>query len=426
ILPLAVGTRVLGIAEVWDLVGDQPFSLNQIALSQAIANHAAVALENARLLEDLRAERSRLRALIDAAVDGIVLIRAGGEVVEINRAAARLLSLDGEPSSWVGRSVSDLLCDLKGRRPELARGLVRYLRAWRRSPESRPAVELEAGPYALRIHGVPIAEGPSVMGWLLWIYDITPLRELERLREEFFHMIVHDLRNPAASVQTALDFLLSESVGPLLPEQRDVLTIARDNVGRMLRMVNTILDLRRLQSGQAILQRRVFSVAEQVAGILREISLLIREKALEVRVEIPPDLPPVWADELLVARVLQNLLDNAIKFTPSGGTIWIRAAVENTGMVRVEVADSGPGVPPELREHLFQPFVTGMVKGRGFGLGLAFCKLAVEAHGGRIWVEDRPEGGAVFVFTLPLVPPSTGNGGPSHSGNPPTPSRFGQ
>jgi len=412
ILPLAVGTRVFGIAEVWDRVGDQPFSMNQIALSQAIANHAAVALENARLLEDLRTERSRLRALIDAAVDGILLIRAGGEVVEINRAAARLLSLDGEPQSWIGRSVSDLLCHLKGRRPALARGLARYLRAWRRNPESRPTVELEAGPYALRIHGVPIAEGSSITGWLLWIYDITPLRELERLREEFFHMIVHDLRNPAASIQTALDFLLSEGVGPLLPEQRDVLTIARDNVGRMLRMVNTILDLRRLQSGQAILQPRPLSLRELVARILKELSILIREKSLKVKLEMPSDLPPVHVDEMLVLRVLQNLMDNAIKFTPSGGTIWIRAAVEDAREMRVEVADSGPGVPPELRERLFQPFVTGMTKGRGFGLGLAFCKLAVEAHGGRIWVEDRPGGGALFVFTLPLVPPSPGNGGP--------------
>jgi len=426
ILPLAVGARVLGLAEVWDPVGESSFSLNQIALSQAIANHAAVALENARLLEDLRTERSRLRALIDAAVDGILLIRAGGEVMEINRAAVRLLSLDGEPSSWVGRSVSDLLCDLKGRRPELTRGLVRYLRAWRRSPESRPAVELEAGPYALRVHGVPIAEGSSITGWLLWIYDITPLRELERLREEFLHMIVHDLRNPAASIQTALDFLLSESVGPLLPEQRDVLSIARDNVGRMLRMVNTILDLRRLQSGQAILQPRPLSLRELVARILKELSILIREKDLEVQVEMPSDLPLVHGDEMLVLRVFQNLMDNAIKFTPSGGTIWIRAAAEDARTVRVEVADSGPGVPPELRERLFQPFVTGMVRGRGFGLGLAFCKLAVEAHGGRIWVEDRPGGGALFVFTLPLVPPSSENGDPNRSGNPPTPSPFGR
>jgi NtrC-family two-component system sensor histidine kinase KinB len=415
ILPLAVGARVLGLAEVWDPIGESPFSLNQIAMSQAIANHAAVALENARLLEDLRAERSRLRTLIDAAVDGIVLIRAGGEIVEINRAATRLLSLDEAPQSWVGRSVIDLLCCLKRRRPELAQGLVRYLRAWRRSPESRPTVELEASPYALQVRGVLIAEGPSIMGWLLWIYDVTPLRELERLREEFLHMIVHDLRTPAASIQTALDFLLSESVGPLVPEQRDVLTIARDNVGRMLRMINAILDLRQLQSGQAILQLRPLSLTELVAGILKELSILIREKGLKVLVEIPSDLPPVHVDEMLVSRVFQNLVDNAIKFTPSGRTIWIRATVEDARAVRVEIADSGPGVPLELRERLFQPFVTGMVRGRGFGLGLAFCKLAVEAHGGRIWVEDQPGSGALFVFTLPLVLSSSENGGPDYS-----------
>ncbi|MFN3928418.1 MAG: GAF domain-containing protein, partial [Thermoflexus sp.] len=406
VLPMAIGTRVLGLAEVWDPRGDSGFSLDQIALSQTIANHAAVALENVRLLELLTAERSRLRTLIDAAVDGILLIEASGRVMELNRVAVQLLDLAGGPEAWMGRSIFEIVSRLRRHRPALTRILVRHLRELRRDPSTPRTVELETETRSLRIQVLPIWGDGAVAGWLVMIYDQTLARNLERLREELFHMVVHDLRNPAASVHTALEFLLGEGLGPLLPEQREVLTIARNNIGRMLRMVNTILELRRLQSGEAILQPKAIALSELAAGILRELSLLIREKSLEVLVDIPEGLPPVWGDELLLARIFQNLLDNAIKFTPAGGEIWIRAALERengTPWVRVMIADSGPGVPPDMRERIFQPFVTGMLKGRGVGLGLAFCKLAVEAHGGRIWVEDRPGGGAAFVFTLPIA-----------------------
>ncbi|GBD08209.1 Sensor histidine kinase ResE [Candidatus Thermoflexus japonica] len=407
VLPLALGARVLGLAEVWDPRSDHGFSLNQIALSQAIVNHAAVALENVRLLELLEEERSHLRTLIHAAVDGIVLIGADGRILELNPAALDLLDLQQGPGAWIGRPLADGIRGLRKRRPALARALMRQLRKWRRDPSEAWTMELDTETRSLRLQIVPIQGDGTVMGWLAMIYDMTPLRTLERLREELFHMVVHDLRNPAASVQTALDFLLGEGLGPLSQEQREVLTIARDNIGRMLRMVSTILELRRLQSGEGILHRKAISLPELVAGILRELSILIREKSLEMRVDIPDALPPVWGDELLIIRVFQNLLDNAIKFTPSGGEIWIRAAPEQRDgrpWVKVMVTDSGPGVPPEMREEIFKPFVTGMTKGRGVGLGLAFCKLAVEAHGGRIWVEDRPGGGAAFVFTLPVAP----------------------
>ncbi|MDW8185311.1 MAG: GAF domain-containing protein [Anaerolineae bacterium] len=406
VLPLALGARVLGLAEVWDPRSDHRFSLNQIALSQAIVNHAAVALENVRLLELLEEERGRLRTVINAAVDGILLIRADGRILELNPAAVELLGLEWGPETWIGRSLMDGIRWLRKNRPVLARTLMRQLRKLRRDPLETRTVEFDTEARSLRIQVVPIRSDGAVTGWLAMIYDMTPIRTLERLREELFHMVVHDLRNPAASVQTALDFLLGEGLGPLSQEQREVLTIARDNIGRMLRMVSTILELRHLQSGEVILHPKAISLPELVASILRGLSILIREKSLEVLVDIPSALPRAWGDELLIVRVFQNLLDNAIKFTPSGGEIWIRAVPEQEGealRVKVMVADSGPGVPPEMREEIFKPFVTGMVKGRGVGLGLAFCKLAVEAHGGRIWVEDRPGGGAAFVFTLPAA-----------------------
>jgi signal transduction histidine kinase len=121
---------------------------------------------------------------------------------------------------------------------------------------------------------------------------------------------------------------------------------------------------------------------------------------------VPPDLPPAWADSTMIERVLQNLIGNAIKFTPAGGAVRVSARVDTSepSTLLVLVSDTGAGIPPEIQGRLFQRFVTGQQEGRGNGLGLAFCKMVMEAHGERIWVESTSESGTTFAFTLPLPP----------------------
>jgi signal transduction histidine kinase len=133
--------------------------------------------------------------------------------------------------------------------------------------------------------------------------------------------------------------------------------------------------------------------------------VLTRDKRLALENGVPPGLPLVSVDVELLRRVLQNLIGNAIKFTPAGGQITLEAQVDtaNAQQVMVSVKDNGPGILPDLQAHLFQKFVSGRVRGRGSGLGLAFCRLVVEAHGGRIWVDSAPGNGAAFHFTLPLA-----------------------
>lgn len=407
VLPLVRGPHLLGLVEIWDHQEDRPFTLAQSALSMAIVNHAAVALENARLVERLDLERGRLRALIHAAMAGILLIGTDGTLVEINPAALDLLDPTGDPGKWIGVPWTKALWALKRRRPEMARRLVQHLRATDWDPTEARVLSMEAHGRILQVHLVPVRSDSEILGWLVMSHDLTPIRMAERLREELLHMIVHDLRNPIASIRTALDFVLVEGLGPLTSEQQEVLRIARDNTDRLLRMVNTILDLRRLEAGEMALQPKPLALAALVGEVLRGMQPLLQEKALRVHVELPEGLPPAWGDEEVLSRVLQNLLENAIKFTPSGGSIWVRADVEREDgrpWIQVTVADSGPGIPSGLRQQIFQPFVTGMVPNRGVGLGLAFCRLAVEAHGGKIWVEDHPSGGAAFVFTIPVAP----------------------
>src|SRR5262249_37926743 len=127
------------------------------------------------------------------------------------------------------------------------------------------------------------------------------------------------------------------------------------------------------------------------------------EKQLDVVTDVPGTLPPALVDSSLIERVLENLFGNAIAFTPSGGRIRVSARAEPAEQLLVSVSDNGPGVPPDLRDRLFQKFASGQATGRGSGLGLAFCRLAVEAHGGRIWLDSNPGAGTTVLFTIPAA-----------------------
>ncbi|MFQ6100593.1 MAG: ATP-binding protein [Anaerolineae bacterium] len=233
----------------------------------------------------------------------------------------------------------------------------------------------------------------------------TRLEELLRLREELADMLIHDLRNPLGVISTCLELLERAPVGET--ELIDV-TSVRETMGRsvrrMLHLVDTLLDITRLEGGQMTLRLLPLELSSVVEGVIAEEGTLARHSGLVLESHLSADLPVVLADRDVLQRVLINLVDNAIKFTPSGGRVWVEARPDAEG-VRVEVIDTGPGIPLEERERIFEKFtqVQGRVgKRRGSGLGLAFCRMAMQAHGGGMWVEDGPEGkGSRFVFILP-------------------------
>jgi signal transduction histidine kinase len=171
----------------------------------------------------------------------------------------------------------------------------------------------------------------------------------------------------------------------------------------MVGLVNSILDVSRLESGRMPIKYVQIRLSDLVAETLQAQGPLAADKGLRLERDVPPTLPPAWADADLIGRVLQNLVGNAIKFTPPGGVIRVTAKVGQSDplpVLLVSVSDTGPGIPSEIRGQLFQKFVTGRQEGRGSGLGLAFCKLAVEAHGEHIAVESALGQGTTFTFSL--------------------------
>jgi signal transduction histidine kinase len=245
------------------------------------------------------------------------------------------------------------------------------------------------------------------MGRLIVLRDMTEEYALERLREDMTHTMVHDLRNPLTGIVAALHMLLDGFMGDLRPEQRQVLSIAQSSSDRMMQLVNAILDVNRLESGRMPVNLTAVRVSDLLREVLSAQTTIAREKNLQLASDLPPDLPPVQADVALIQRVLQNLIGNAIKFTPERGSIHVAARVwaesANPPMIWMTIGDTGPGIPLEIQSQLFQKFVTGGQQEHGSGLGLAFCKLAVEAHGQRIWVESTAGVGTTFTFTLAVA-----------------------
>jgi PAS domain S-box-containing protein len=405
-VPLRIRQRTLGVL---DLESDQldAFQDEDVRLVESLAEAIALALDNARLFCVVEDERSRLKALIESSRDGVILIGMDRRVLIMNAPAQAYLGLPGAPEEWVNCSVNEILTVLGSYAPEAVEAVAAEGRRMARIDVPPGEGELEIPPRIIHWFNLPVMAGDATLGRLLALRDVTEERLLDQAREDLTHTLVHDLRNPLSNILSAQDLL--PAMGSLTGDQETVLHVARDNTERMLGLVNAIMDINQLENGHVSVDRRPVDLEERIAATLHAQLPLTRQKEIQLRYEVPPDLPLAWGDTGLLERVLQNLVDNAIKFTPAGGEVLVKAGLENLGQVGdvawsrlvVSVRDTGPGISPELQERLFQKFTTGKQAGSGSGLGLAFCKGAIEAHGGRIWVESTLGQGATFSFTLP-------------------------
>jgi two-component system sensor histidine kinase/response regulator len=231
------------------------------------------------------------------------------------------------------------------------------------------------------------------------------LREADMWKESLSSMIIHDLRNPLGVIQGTLVFLKGTVGDELNENQSQLLESAMISSDRALKLVSAILDVNRLEEGRMPLSLQSIPPEKAFRACLDEIQPLLAMHHLTASLAVPPDLPPVCADYSSLIRIIANLMDNAIKFTPSGGKIML-SAQRVPSAVQFSVADNGHGIPPEQHERIFEKFAQAGIRAEGqragVGLGLTFCKLAVEAQHGRIWVESHEGTGATFHFTLPV------------------------
>jgi signal transduction histidine kinase len=227
------------------------------------------------------------------------------------------------------------------------------------------------------------------------------LQEVEKLRDDMRNMIVHDLRTPLTSVIVGVEML--EKHGKLSESQRQMITIAAGGGRTLLGMINDLLDVEKMESGASLLQYQDLSPAALIADAVEQVRSLADDGEIALEIEIAPALPLFPGDSNKLTRTLVNLIANAIRFTPAG-TVTVAAALAASGDIRFAIRDTGSGIPAEAFDRIFEKFGQLDAQSRvGTGLGLAFCKLAVEAHGGQIKVESTLGAGSTFSFTIPRV-----------------------
>ncbi|HYG56683.1 MAG TPA: HAMP domain-containing sensor histidine kinase, partial [Symbiobacteriaceae bacterium] len=233
------------------------------------------------------------------------------------------------------------------------------------------------------------------------------LAQANQLQTQFLATVSHELRTPLTSIIAFTELLLKQDP---TGRQKEYLEDVLESSRRLLVMVNDLLDLSRLSAGRVELFTDVLDLPELVCQVERSVSPLAEKKGISLITEPMADLPPVLIDPLRMKQVLLNLLGNAIKFTPEGGSVHIGA--QNLGeFVQVHVRDTGPGIPPDQHKRIFEAFRRIEAPGHqhpGSGLGLALARNLVELHGGRIWVENPPEGGSLFCFTVPIASTALG------------------
>jgi NtrC-family two-component system sensor histidine kinase KinB len=248
----------------------------------------------------------------------------------------------------------------------------------------------------------------AVTGRLVVLRDISEEKSMERFREELTNMIVHDLRSPLSGVISSLRLIEDMVADNDLTGFEQVLGIAITSSENQMRMIESMLEMDKLEHGHLPLHISVASLEPLVRKAIAALEVLAVGAKVHLVDCVPADLPPLIMDDELIRRVLVNLMDNALRHTPAEGEVRVEASViEGRGEAKIGVLDTGKGIPPEFRDRIFDKFVQipkSALRGqRGIGLGLTFCRLAVEAHGGQIWVDSAPSGGAAFWFTLPLA-----------------------
>lgn len=398
-IPILLKGRVVGVIEALN-PGEIPFDEQAIDLLNALSGLAASAIENARLFTQVRSAEARYESLFEESANPILITDLKGNIIEVNRNACTLLD-----------KTKETLCGTNIAHIQSAAGhldFVSPLEQMQTSQETSFQTVLlsEGHRTTVEIKGTKVQIKDTAL--IQWIgRDISAETELEQTREDMVRMMVHDLRNPLANIMNSLDVLhdvITEKDTSISKEE--LLTIAKRSGKRMHQLISSILDISRLETGQAILATQPTRLEPLLRDALEFIKPQTDIRDICLTAQIEPNLPQLDIDGDMISRVVLNILDNACKFTKMGGEIEMEASCRE-GVVQVEINDNGPGVHPSHLESMFEKFsrVRGQEGPKGTGLGLAFCKLAVEAHGGRIWTESEIGQGTTIRFTLPAETP---------------------
>jgi PAS domain S-box-containing protein len=352
-------------------------------------------------LGELLAAQQLSQAAIDSLPDPVLVFDINGRLLAVNRATEEVLRVAaGQAEAQEPLALA----------PPEVRGLVDRMRAYVLSGKGayqprglEEAIRTSAGGQELFLlpRATPVStESGGLVGVAILLQDVTRLMRFDELKSNLVATVAHELRTPLTSLRMAIHLCLEQVVGPLTEKQGDLLYAARQDTERVQQIVDDLLDLSRIQEGRIELHKRPADAAGLARAALHELHAAADEKRIDLRCEILPGLGDVVADPDRVDLVFANLIGNAIKYTPAGGTVTV-GATQHDGFVRYTIADTGPGVAPEYRQAIFEKFFRAPGSAAsGAGLGLFIAKEIVRAHGGQIGVESELGKGSTFWFEL--------------------------
>jgi PAS domain S-box-containing protein len=396
VAPIQAQGRALGIIEAINPIAGS-FDPDALLVMTGIGGLAGTTIQNAQLVERLQAAHQRYHELFEDSIDPMLITDWDGRIIEANRQA---LLLSGYGEEMLHTLSIDQLHDVSWNKtgPKFETLRANQTCSYESSLHRQDGSHMPVEAYARRVE---FDETDSIQ-WIL--RDITERKELDGLREDLTAMIYHDLRSPLANIVSSLDVLYSMAPEDDKEMVLTVLKIAENSTDRIQRLVSSLLDVNRLESGQPVAEQKVVDPIHMIEEVVLDVEPVAKGRRQSISVELPKELPPIWVDEDMARRVLINLMENASKFTPSNGKLEV-GALEEDEWVHMWVKDNGPGIAAVDQDRIFDKFtrLRGKNKPGGLGIGLAFCRLAVLGHGGRIWVESESGKGTAFHFTLPVA-----------------------
>ena len=248
-------------------------------------------------------------------------------------------------------------------------------------------------------------ENGETVGMVSVLSDITKQKELDRLKANFVANVTHELRTPLIAIDKSITLLLTGEPGEVAPAQKQFLDIAERNLKRLANLINDLLDMSNLEYGKMTIKVSSISIDKVVGDVLKSFESWAGSKTISLVKKVPNSIEDIEADQDRVIQVFNNLIGNAIKFTPQGGTITVDV-IKNEDKLKISVIDTGPGIPKEDAAKIFDKFYQTGDRAptdiSGTGLGLSIAKEIVDLHGGKIWVESEEGKGTSFIFTLPI------------------------
>lgn len=343
-------------------------------------------------------DKKRTETVIHSIAEGVIVVDAKGKVLMINPAAEKLLEI--RSSEKIGKSILD---NLKSEQ---------LVALNRESDESSREIEMvsrdEDTKKILRASSAVVEnESGETVGMVSVLSDITKQKRLDHLKASFVANVSHELRTPLIAIQKSLSLILDGTTGRISEAQEKLISIADRNLKRLTIIINDLLDLSKIEAAKMDISREASSIANIIKESVAGLSSWMKTKSIKAEIDIEEGLPEIYVDRNRIIQVLNNLVGNSVKFTPTGGLITIRASLDSSrGNIEVSVKDTGIGISAEDLPKIFDKFYQSGDRVptdiSGTGIGLSIAKEIVALHGGNIWAKSEKGNGAEFIFTLPI------------------------